>query len=133
MTIETWWGWYWHGIINGSHFSIEETRYSCESTKYTVGVVIIIIINQVYRKIYDLVFANYTAYVQVGRYMILYIILVNTCDMITLSQELENVTALETSLLDASRTCVSARRFDNSTINRCTDRYTNDVLYDYIH
>lgn len=42
----------------------------------------------VYRKIYDLVFANYTAYVQ----------------------ELENVTALETSLLDASRTCVSARR-----------------------
>jgi hypothetical protein len=42
----------------------------------------------VYRKIYDLVFANYTAYVQ----------------------ELENVTMLQVSLQDAARTCVNARR-----------------------
>ncbi|CAI8025948.1 Syndetin [Geodia barretti] len=42
----------------------------------------------VYRKIYDLVFSNYTAYVQ----------------------ELENVTMLQVSLQDAARTCVNARR-----------------------
>eukprot|EP00731_Ephydatia_muelleri_P034617 Em0068g12a len=41
-----------------------------------------------YRKIYDLVFANYTAYVQ----------------------ELENVTMLQMSLQQAAKTCVNARR-----------------------
>ncbi|XP_064402332.1 syndetin-like isoform X2 [Halichondria panicea] len=44
--------------------------------------------NAIYRKIYDLVFANYTAYVQ----------------------ELENVTMLQVSLQQASTTCINARR-----------------------
>lgn len=76
---------------------------------------------QIYKKIYDLVYANYTAYVQVkeggeerrgrggGRegerrkmgHIIIYL------------QELENVTALEISLQEAARTCVNSRRYEN--------------------
>lgn len=55
-----------------------EDRIFCLKTRDTA----------VYRKIYDLVFANYTAYVQ----------------------ELENVTMLQVSLQDAAKTCVNARR-----------------------